>query len=881
VRRIVAFLSALVIVFSITVGLPVNASEKSTYIKKIVSLVYDDSGSMKNDNKWAYANYAVQSFCGMLNSEDQLYITYMSRAQLQEGYKPEQIDLSSGGIQKSVDAMRNHDEDEDTPFKSVELAFKKLQETKVEDENAQYWLVVITDGVFDEIYRYENDKRKKFLNEKFISYAGIPMPNGSRVQTNFLSIGGVVAPDNNENLDINTYSVDTADKIIAAMSTMAHKVSGRTRVDSQNIKKISDNTIEITSSLPLLNIAVLSQKTDSVISKVTSDKGDKMRINRNISVSYPGYSELQGRIYLIGGKKEIMDEGKYKLTFSGDVSPEQLVIMLEPAIETRIFIEHEGKTYSSISDINKLTNRENITVSYKVYKIGEDKEIPQDEFADGTKFNLALYEDEQVVLSNDGKSMTLKEHTLSDKEIRIKADIQVDGFNPIGSSVAFVPAQYGSGDEFSVKAEFLDDNQKVKYSNISSNSNMGIVFTVYESGNPVTDPEKVKATLPEITVDTPGNEGEVKISDDGRIIFIPKKAQLPSPDSERFNVVVKCTIGGNKTVTKEYTVLVSDYEIEVLNDNIEIVKTSLFDNKECVTFCIRKNGTQLKKTEFSGDFKIDLGEKFSKLKTEVTVSDDGIVSVRPFSEQHFKFNFFSWWINWYKYFSAKSGDMAVNLSHELGNAQANVKIKGENLLYQILNVYIPLILELILLALLITWLILIITKPRFTETAKLYVGTVRYNRLKQNHILTGFESENLKEYNKVKKGNGRLKFKRDADIIEVMGVNVRADFGDRIFCEDPQPWYKVSVEPIAVDADTLRTPEQLEQYFSKHRKLEIEEISALEAIDKESAKNMGPNNSRNVKYIVIPDGVGANESGLMRIDGRLVIKSGKIFIYKD
>ena len=50
--------------------LPLSVSAESFYIRKIVSVVYDDSGSMEGD-KWAYANYAMQAFCGMLNSEDQ------------------------------------------------------------------------------------------------------------------------------------------------------------------------------------------------------------------------------------------------------------------------------------------------------------------------------------------------------------------------------------------------------------------------------------------------------------------------------------------------------------------------------------------------------------------------------------------------------------------------------------------------------------------------------------------------------------------------------------------------------------------------------------------------------------------------------------------
>ena len=75
-RRIVALLLVTVLFLAVFVGgISAKASAESLYIRKIVSVVYDDSGSMFGD-KWAYANYAMQTFCGMLNSEDQLYITY-------------------------------------------------------------------------------------------------------------------------------------------------------------------------------------------------------------------------------------------------------------------------------------------------------------------------------------------------------------------------------------------------------------------------------------------------------------------------------------------------------------------------------------------------------------------------------------------------------------------------------------------------------------------------------------------------------------------------------------------------------------------------------------------------------------------------------------
>ena len=63
-----------VLAFSLLVGLLVVVSPRfsaadSLYARKVVSIVYDDSGSMlggdKEGVKEAYANYALQSFCGI------------------------------------------------------------------------------------------------------------------------------------------------------------------------------------------------------------------------------------------------------------------------------------------------------------------------------------------------------------------------------------------------------------------------------------------------------------------------------------------------------------------------------------------------------------------------------------------------------------------------------------------------------------------------------------------------------------------------------------------------------------------------------------------------------------------------------------------------
>lgn len=246
-RKIVTFLLALAVLCgSVLTASNLKASAESLYIRKIVSVVYDDSGSMRGD-KWAYANYAMQSFCGMLNADDQLYITYMSDSQENANYVPEKIDLSSGDIQSSVDSIKQHAKTGSAPYTAVDIAYNKLKSVSDSNPNTQYWLVVITDGAFDEHFYLSTSESKDALNSNFAKYAGEIMPNGTNPQITFLGIGDVIAPNEDQRKGIYTYSASDADGIIGAMSEMADRISGRTRLQKGAIKILDDKTIQVSS----------------------------------------------------------------------------------------------------------------------------------------------------------------------------------------------------------------------------------------------------------------------------------------------------------------------------------------------------------------------------------------------------------------------------------------------------------------------------------------------------------------------------------------------------------------------------------------------------------------------------------------------------------
>ena len=49
--------------------LPLSAFAKGEAKERVVSLVYDDSGSMRNNDRWKYANYALQSLVALLDEK--------------------------------------------------------------------------------------------------------------------------------------------------------------------------------------------------------------------------------------------------------------------------------------------------------------------------------------------------------------------------------------------------------------------------------------------------------------------------------------------------------------------------------------------------------------------------------------------------------------------------------------------------------------------------------------------------------------------------------------------------------------------------------------------------------------------------------------------
>ena len=105
-RNFVICIIALVVCITamVSTAIPVSAAsgDEIRAPKKIISIVYDDSGSMVGD-RWVYTSYAMQGLIALLNEEDELYITFMSSPSTAQQFPLDDIGQAVGRIHAWTD----------------------------------------------------------------------------------------------------------------------------------------------------------------------------------------------------------------------------------------------------------------------------------------------------------------------------------------------------------------------------------------------------------------------------------------------------------------------------------------------------------------------------------------------------------------------------------------------------------------------------------------------------------------------------------------------------------------------------------------------------------------------------------------------------------
>lgn len=701
-KRILSMLLCISIITSmLLVCLPMSVSAESLYIRKIVSVVYDDSGSMSSSGcvNWAYANYALQSFCGLLNSDDQLYVTYMSEAEKNSKLNPPGIDLGASAIQQSVDSIRKHVQYGNTPYSSIDIAFKKLQNTKDSNVNTQYWLVVITDGEFQVAGGNVSEPE---LTSKLNSCVSTKMPNGSTPQISYLAIGNdVTKPKKNEDAGLFVYESSGAEDIVNTMSAIADKVSGRSRLDPQDIKKVDSKTIEIKSAVPLLNIAVLAQKTTAKIASAAGTNS-KLTVAKSASISYPERSgwttdqSLTGGAFLISNGDKNIEAGTYQIKFDSDINLNNVVIMFEPALEIRMTVKQNGTEVKDLSKLSASHENDKVEVSCKIFEIGTNNEISPSLLPQDTVYKLSIIENGSEVQACSTSEMSIGSYDLHNAKTEIKASVHIIGFNPITLSTGeFTP---GKALHYTIDVE-QPDNFSLTMAQLKENTEK-IKFTVYANGIPL-DKKAVQDLNFSIDTKMPG---KIEFEPDGKISFMPIY-QDPVTTIPTGDVEVTGSIQDLVSKTTSFYIKPLEYQIKWIDtENPTVVRTELGKNTKGVRFELYVDGEKLDKEAVeAADLQYSLNSQYTdKVQLESQVDDSGTITVIPKSDK---------W-SWTAAYSIPTGTMEITTS--LGDATATGKVnvtsdKAHELLW---NWIVPILIFLLLLG--------EIFKRRFKYSSKIH-----------------------------------------------------------------------------------------------------------------------------------------------------------------
>ena len=582
------------------------ATADTVYVRKHVSFVYDNSGSMMNNEKnlkWSYASYAAQIFAGLLNDTDSLTLNLMNSS---KGTKTMNVNLS-GDRQSEVDKIRditNYAEG-GTPFTSVNDALKVLvnkglldndqAKNKEIDRSQQYWLVLTTDGQFER----QNDDSLASLLTGYKNKADLEedleavLKKYSNLQLVYFGIGTEGASDATQAFDLSGSSAlkkypnftavyaKNQDQIISTMQDLANRISGRYSV-SQGVKfNGKEVTLQVSSETsPIRNIAILAQKTNAKLLSAVDSAGQKLNVNRPANEQYPQNSSYYNvpagtkgaHTALITSPDGKFKAGTVKLTFSEAVNPNDFSLMYEPAVHINLTLQQKDASgkWVDIPYGEKVQGGKPMRVNYEIVEDGTNKPL------DAAKLPGAI-----------------TEHiTCGDKVVNKGGEFAAPTANTnITATISMMDGAYTVTTMRSIQVVALDDytfevSDGLSFypDELATNSKDYLEFKVLYKGKPATGEQ-----LEGFSLDTGDLKGTLKPPEKGVFRFTPKQEGRAPGEIE-----VKLCFQGNAVASQKVTVkeLIITYEAKAEND-LTIFSNEVTTNTKPIVFSVtRTRGTE-------------------------------------------------------------------------------------------------------------------------------------------------------------------------------------------------------------------------------------------------------------------------------------------------
>ena len=484
--------------------------------KKIISIAYDDSGSMQGD-RWVYASYAMQGLAAQLNEQDELYITYMSRPD-----STVKIDLSDP--EAELEAIRKWDNVSDTPQKAVETARDKLKALSSSEAGTQFWLLILTDGVLqNDTGEYSSSEELKDYLDK--NHIGNKSADGVPINVAYMSMGkGALKLNDDKNAGLYTFHAEDNSAIIKVMSDVSALMSSRITVSKINQK--DGNTLSFTTSLPFFSFSVLSQNTSAKVVGASSSE-QNCHIKRNLALdafepSGATHTRLNGNAAVIdnadsSGTLQLMRKGTYEVKFDKEVRAEDVFIQLEPAISIMLRIQKNGIEIPE-SEYGQLSSGDKVDITVIPVIAGTDEIIDDSDLPNGISWQTEYEVNGSI--DNTSQSRTLTGVTLEDGKIIIRGIMTLPGYAPSAKEVELDIQQIVYN--FGIETEQPDDltYQRGELGGISEDN--AVRFFLTNDGKRMTA-EEIKQSGAKLTVKSSETE---KAEYDGFLGFLTNLSNM-------------------------------------------------------------------------------------------------------------------------------------------------------------------------------------------------------------------------------------------------------------------------------------------------------------------------------------------------------------------
>ena len=448
-----------------------------------IAVVFDNSGSMYRDQSWCRAKYAMEIFASMLNygSGDVLKIFTMWEI-TKDGSEPE-----SGGSFEGFEITSAQDMDQitklytvnpsNTPFEPIQEAYEYLQNSTKTDK----WLIVLTDGAFNERKRGESDEIS--LQKELVKLAS------DEISVQYLGFGAATALKSNA--DKNFYAKKSSatslkdDLVAICNSIFQRSVMPKDKLDGN----------KLTLDISMRNLIVFVQGDNAAINTLHNSNGEEVGIlfdsgQRKFSkIKAKGYEDAPVDNTLAGQVVSFAEcpKGEYTLDYSG---ADSIQIFYEPDVDINLeFTDSKG----NVIDLNKesITAGEynlnygiidNITGedAIKSGLLGDEVELHA-WVVKGDGEEVEIEENGKVILNPDEKTYFKVEGTyLKDYKITTEDNKEAYTFE----------VQYPSENELDITAEVTQENNWYKQSEHKSWKPVNVAVKI--NGKPLTDEEMAK-----------------------------------------------------------------------------------------------------------------------------------------------------------------------------------------------------------------------------------------------------------------------------------------------------------------------------------------------------------------------------------------------------